>query len=175
MQITIEQATTADIKELGLLYDTVCTHLENNINYPGWKKGIYPIEEDAAQAVREGSLYTAKTDGKIIGSVILRHEPEVAYASADWHTDLDYSDILVIYTFAIHPAYQNQGIGSKMMEFIKDHSQKTNIKAIRLDVHQKNTPAIQLYKKHGFQYIDTVDLGYSDFGLSEFELYQLLL
>ncbi len=46
---------------------------------------------------------------------------------------------------------------------------------IRLDVYEKNQPAINLYRKYDFAYIDTVDLGYSEYGLENFELYQKLL
>ena len=175
MVITIEKGTEHDIKELGCLYDTVCDYLEHNVNYPGWKKGIYPAEEDAVQGVQEGNLYVARHDGRIIGTVILRHTPEDAYAKADWGIDLDYDHIFVIYTFAIHPDYQNKGVGRQMMEFIIDHSKKMNAKAVRLDVYEKNAPAIGLYKRFGFQYIDKVDLGYGNFGLEEFELYQKIL
>lgn len=61
------------------------------------------------------------------------------------------------------------------MEFALEQSREEKIKAIRLDVYEKNTPAISLYRKYGFHYIDTVDLGYGEFGLDNFELYQKLL
>lgn len=175
MTITIEKGTQSDIKELGCLYDTVCSHLERNINYPGWKKGIYPVEEDAAEAIKEGTLFAAKHNNTIIGTVILHHKPEDAYRTVNWHIDLDYTDIFLISTFAIHPDYQKQGLGRQMMDFIIDHCKKMNAKAIRLDVHEKNTPAISLYKSYGFQYIDKVDLGYGEYGLADFELYQKIL
>ena len=49
------------------------------------------------------------------------------------------------------------------------------MKAIRLDVYEKNIPAIRLYERTGFEYIDTVDLGYSMYGLDLYQLYQRLL
>ena len=48
------------------------------------------------------------------------------------------------------------------MEFALEQSREEKIKAIRLDVYEKNTPAISLYRKYGFRYIDTVDLGYGE-------------
>nr|WP_276207740.1 GNAT family N-acetyltransferase [Lysinibacillus sp. KCTC 33748] len=89
--------------------------------------------------------------------------------------DLDYKDILVIYTFAVHPTYLKKGIGKRLMDFIIQYSKEMNIKAIRLDVYEKNKPAIKLYRKYGFEYIDTIDLGYSEYGLDNFELYQKIL
>ena len=61
------------------------------------------------------------------------------------------------------------------MEFILSYAAQQGIKAVRLDVYEKNTPAIRLYEKLGFGYVDTVDLGYGEYGLDRFRLYQYLL
>lgn len=114
-------------------------------------------------------------EGCIAGTVVLSHKPEENYKQADWHVDLDYADIFVIHTLAVHPRFLHQGIGRKIMEFIVEYSVRMKRKAIRLDVYEKNTPAIRLYEQFGFQYIDTVDLGYGMHGLDWFKLYQRLL
>lgn len=171
----IVKGTVNEIEELECLYDELNDYLAAHINYPGWKKGVYPIKEDAVTGIEEGTLYVIKEGDRIAGSVILSHIPEKAYSNADWGIDLDYKDVLVIYTFAIHPDYLKKGVGKKFMEFIIRHSEEQHIKAIRLDVYEKNIPAISLYKKYGFQYIDTIDLGYSEYGLDKFELYQKLI
>ncbi len=171
----IEKGCLRDIDELEGLYNDLNDYLEAHINFPGWKKGIYPVKETALQGIKEGNLFVARNDKQIMGSVILRHEPEPAYDKADWKTDLEYKDIFVVYTFAVHPLYLKQGVGKAMMDFIIQYSKENNIRAIRLDVYEKNTPAICLYKTYGFQYIDTVDLGYSEYGLDKFQLYQKLL
>ena len=171
----IVKGTERDIDELELLYNNLNDYLAVQTNYPGWIKGIYPIRETAVLGIEEGNLYVIKEGDNIIGSVILRQKPEPAYSNADWGVKLDYKDIIVIYTLAVHPDYLRKGIGKKLIEFIIQYSKELNIKAIRLDVYKENIPAISLYKKYGFQYIDTVDLGYGEYGLDEFELYQKLL
>lgn len=171
----IEKGCPDDINELEYLYNDLNDYLETHINFPGWKKGIYPVRETAFKSIEEGSLFVVKNDGHIAGSVILRHEPEPAYSKADWKIELEDKDIFVVYTFAVHPLYLKQGVGKVLMDFIIQYSRDMGVKAIRLDVYEKNTPAICLYKKYGFQYIDTVDLGYSEYGLDKFELYQKLL
>lgn len=62
-----------------------------------------------------------------------------------------------------------------MLEFVLDYAAGENMKAVRLDVYEKNTPAIRLYEQMGFGYVDTVDLGYSAYGLKRFRLYQRML
>lgn len=168
----IRKGTRQDIDELAALYEEMTDYLDCHVNYPGWKTGIYPIREDAVQGVMEGTLFVALEDGRVVGTVILRHQPEDAYDSADWHNDLGYEDILVVYTFAVRPQFLRQGIGRKIMEFVLDYAVDMGIKAVRLDVYEKNIPAIRLYERLGFQYIDTVDLGY---GLNGYKLYQYLV
>ena len=156
----IRKGTETDIEEVSALYDAVNDYLESHTNYPGWRKGVYPTREDAAQGIAENNLFVAEVEGQIAGTFILRHRPEEAYALADWGNQLDYSEILVLYTFAVHPRFLRQGIGKQLMEFILGYAAREKIKAVRLDVYEKNTPAIRLYEQMGFQYVDTVDLGY---------------
>lgn len=61
------------------------------------------------------------------------------------------------------------------MNFAESFGLQNNIKAIRLDVYEKNTPAIKLYEHCGYQYISTVDLGLGCYGLEWFKLYEKLL
>lgn len=171
----IRKGSNADIEKVSALYDAICGHLESHTNYCGWRQGIYPAREDAAAGIEEQALWVADIDGRIAGTLILRHTPEEAYALADWDTALEYSEILVLYTFAVHPDFLHQGIGRQMLEFVLDYAAGENMKAVRLDVYEKNTPAIRLYEQMGFGYVDTVDLGYSAYGLKRFRLYQRML
>ena len=68
-----------------------------------------------------------------------------------------------------------KGVGRQLVHFVVDYGRKNGMKAVRLDVYEKNEPAIRLYQKCGFQYIDTVDLGYGKYGLDRFALFQKLL
>ena len=172
----IRKGRIEDIDELAALYDAVNDHLERHVNYAGWKKGVYPVREDAERAVGNGTLFAAVEDGRIVGTFILLNRPEAGYAQADWGNELDYSEIFVLHTFAVHPRYLRTGIGKTLLEYILKYAADMNMKAVRLDVYEKNTPAIRLYEKLGFEYIDTVDLGYgSIYGLDWFRLYQRLI
>lgn len=175
MNIIIEKGTRYDIDQLEQLYDDLNDYLEAGINYPGWRKGIYPAREDAVTGVANDNLYVAKDAGKIVGSLILSHEPESAYHKVHWGIDADYSDIFVIYTFAVHPEYLKNGVGMALMDFAVQHGMKEHAKAIRLDVYEKNLPAVRLYEKCEFKYVDTVDLGLGNYGLHCFKLYEKLL
>jgi len=172
MDTVIELGSEKDIDELENLYNILNDYLAEGVNYPGWMQGIYPIRQDAVNGVKNGTLYVAKHNGKIIGSIILNHEPESAYYKVKWKIESDYCDIFVIHTFIIHPEYMKLGIGKALMDFAVEYSLQSNIKSIRLDVYENNIPAINLYEKCGFQYINTVDLGLGNYGLNSFKLYE---
>lgn len=175
MKHIIEKGLPSDIDALEAFYDELTDYLETHINYPGWKRGIYPDRETAETGVHEGTLYVVRDGSRIAGTVILRHVPEEAYSGANWGNELSYDDIIVIYTLAVHPDYLGKGVGREIMTFVVETARRTQMKAIRLDVYEKNIPAISLYRGFGFEYIGNVDLGYSGFGLDSFQLYQKVL
>ncbi|MDF2512375.1 MAG: acetyltransferase [Herbinix sp.] len=175
MNITIRLGTENDIDELEQLYNNLNDHLAATTNYPGWKKGIYPARKDAEAGISEGCLYVSVSSNKIIGSIILRHKPEPAYLPVKWMKDLSYDQVLVIYTLVVHPDYLGKGIGCELLNFASRLGEQSTNKSLRLDVYENNLPAICLYEKCGFQYIDTVDLGLAEYNLHWFKLYEKLL
>jgi len=149
--------------------------LSATTNYPGWIKGVYPIRENAVTGIQNNNLFVARYEGKIVGSIILDHQPEEAYDGVKWKLDTDYSSIFIVRTFVVHPSYLKIGVGRTLIDFSFELAQKSGMKSIRLDVYEKNIPAILLYEKCGFEYIDTVDLGLGNYGLDWFKLYEKVI
>ena len=172
MKFVIESGTPADIDELEEPYDNLNDYLSATTNYPGWIKGIYPVRENAVAGIEDNTLFVLRCNGKIAGSIILDHHPDEAYNSVSWKVDVDYSSIFVIRTFVVHPSFLKMGVGRALMDYSFEQAQQSGIKSIRLDVYENNLPAISLYEKCGFEYIDTVDLGLGNYGLNWFKLYE---
>ena len=175
MDIKIRLATEKDVDALETLYDDANDYLEATTNYPGWQKGVYPVRQVAVEGVRDGCLYVATQNGEIAGSIVLRHSHEPAYEGTIWQANLEDSEVFVIHTFVVNPKYLQHGIGKKMLGFAYEHALITGTRALRLDVYEKNYPAIKLYEKCGYQYVNTVSLGLEDIGLDWFKLYEKLL
>ncbi len=144
MEVKIRLGTEKDIDLLGQLYDSLNDYLASTTNYPGWKKGVYPIRQDAVDGIKEQCLFVATVNNEIIGSMILRHKSEAAYSLATWQEILDDSDVLVIYTFVVDPKHLKHGIGRKMLQFASHYATDTKTKSLRLDVYEKNIPAISM-------------------------------
>lgn len=64
----------------------------------------------------------------------------------------------------VHPYSGKMGIGRALMDYSFELARQSGINSIRLDVYEKNLPAISLYEKCGYEYIDTVDLGLAIMG-----------
>lgn len=175
MEIKIEHGTDTDLDAIEQLYNDLHAILEAGVNYPGWIKGIYPTREDAAIGIAEHSLFVARRGNEIVGTIILNHKPEKGYESAKWQYNGNYSLVLMIHTLVVHPASVKLGIGAQLMGFAESFGKQSGMKAIRLDVYENNTPAIALYERCGYQYIQSVDLGYGCYGLNWFKLYEKLL
>lgn len=175
MNLKIEPGFITDIDELEKLYDDLNDYLSATINYPGWIKGIYPIRKNAVTGIDNKSLFIARFDNKIVGSIILDHLPEKAYNDIVWKLDVDYNHIFVIRTFVVNPSYLQMCVGRALIDYTFELARNSGIKSIRLDVYEKNLPAISLYKKCGFEYIDTVDLGLRNYGLDWFKLYEKII
>lgn len=175
MELKIEKGTEKDIDEIAGLYDEVNDFLEKGTNYPGWKKGIYPVREDAVHGLGQDCLFVVRLKDKIVGSVILSHEPEHGYEKVTWWYEGSYELIYVIHTLVVHPDYLKLGIGRRLLRFAEEYGIENGMKAIRLDVNERNIPAISLYEDCGYQYVARVDLGYGAYGIPWFKLYEKLL
>lgn len=175
MELTIEQATAEEIDEIALLYEEVVGHLVAGTNYPGWIKGVYPTRGTAEDAVAGGTLYVARQASKLVGAAVLNQKQEPAYHTVQWAMDAQDADILVVHTLVVHPSCPRRGIAEGLIQFAAGLALARGMKAIRLDVHEKNTPAIRLYQKCGFQFVGTVSLGFERYGLKWYKLFEKVL
>lgn len=63
---------------------------------------------------------------------------------------MDAADMMNI---AVHPAYRRQGIAELLVNALISELQALAVQSLALEVRVSNTPAIQLYKKLGFEKI----------------------
>ncbi len=173
--IHIKKAVEADVDGIEKLYEDICDYLEMHKNYPGWKKGVYPVRFDAEKALMKNALYIARIEGKTAGTIILKHEPEDGYKKGKWLVKDDYRYIYVVYTLAVHPNFLKCGVGKELLMFAEQVARKEGCVSIRLDVVKGNIPAERLYQKCGYQLIGTVSLGYEEYGLPWYHLYEKVL
>lgn len=175
MSLIIRQGTPEDLDALEKLYGEVCGHMAATVNYTGWKQDVYPARRDAEAGIREGTLFLADGEGGPAGSFILSPRQEDAYAGAKWRMELEAREVRAVYTFTVSPRWRRKGVGRAMLAYASRCAKEQGARALRLDVYEKNLPAIRLYESAGFRYVDTVSLGLEEIGLDWFRLYEKLL
>ncbi len=169
--ITIELGKASDLLAVSMLYDDLNDELARGINYPGWLKNIYPTKETALEGIEEGTLYIAKLDEEIAGTIILNSKQPGGYETLEWSVDEQGEEVMVIHTLAVHPKFLRYGIARRLLEFADQLARTKAARTIRLDVYTNNLPAIKLYESCGYAFVGEVDLGYAEYGLDLFKCF----
>lgn len=103
--------------------------IENSVYYAPWPKlafsssiGLYPA-------------FVIENNTQILGYCIFSMTKEEAH----------------ILNLVIAPAFQAQGLGRILLQFVLDFLEQHQITRISLEVAQNNLAAIRLYESHGFK------------------------
>ena len=92
-------------------------------------------------------LYREINDNKLaVMQVITVNDLVVGFCDY-WNT----FDSGTICQIAIHPEYQNQKLGSKLLEEVFKDAKAKKTRTLTLEVRASNTKAINFYKKYGFK------------------------
>ena len=173
--IIVRQATDSDLDAVEALYNELNDYLAVHENYPRWRRGLYPLREQAEEGLREESLYVAVCRDKIVGTVIFLQEQGEVYRDVAWQIDYDVP-VIVIHVLAVHPDYFGCGVGRALLGHAETVGREQGKKAIRLDTYEENLPAVRLYEKCGFQYCGMVDLGLEEiYGLKWYKVFEKVI
>lgn len=105
--------------------------------YPDWRVGQKEVVEKTIQ--KEGLLtWVAEVDGKAVGFVVygLNHETKIGE----------------VQLLAVHPAYQNHGIGTELNTFALDKFKENGMKLAIVGTggDEGHAPARRTYEKVGY-------------------------
>ena len=71
-------------------------------------------------------------------------------------------EVFHILSFAVHPLYRGQGIGSMLLAEIINRARKAVFKSVLLEVRVSNTKARKLYERFGFKIVKRKERYYMD-------------
>jgi ribosomal protein S18 acetylase RimI-like enzyme len=94
-----------------------------------------PMTADYAHMVIENDIWVLELDGQHAGVLVLIHEPEA----------------LLIYSVAVHPDYQKQGLGRRLLAWAEQQAVLSGYRTIRLYTNARFTHNIHLYQRLGYQ------------------------
>ncbi len=174
-ELVIRKATDLDIDNMEKFYFEINDYLERTNNYPAWEKGVYPARGDAERSVKDNTLVIATIDDEIVASAIVNNKYTEQYNRVKWTGDFGDNEILIIHTFAVSSKYSKKGIGVELIKWIENYAKEIGVKSIRLDCYEGNPPALKLYERCGFTYLDTISIGLEAIGLDWFKIYEKLV
>ncbi len=67
-----------------------------------------------------------------------------------------------LYSYAVDPAYRNKRIGSRLVQAAEKLAQENDCVTLRLEIRTDNIASINLFKKNGYRYLESVPDYYED-------------
>ena len=105
--------------------------IENESFFEPWSKKMLLKEFEGNSFLKH---YVYEKDGEIVGFYILSV----------------LSDLVEIFTIAVDKDHRGEGIGSALLEHLISLAKEKSAKEIWLEASTKNTAAVNLYQKYGF-------------------------
>ena len=92
----------------------------------------------------EQDIVVAEQDGIILGFAVLHHiqKPENPF--------MHERDFLDIDEFCVDEAHRRQGVGTALMDFIREYAQQKGFRRIELNMWEFNQDALAFYEAAGF-------------------------
>lgn len=101
-------------------------------------------EEELASMIDSNSIFVAKEDDKVLGYVLLSSR-EGKKNGYKYRKELD------IDAMGVDEKYRNQGIGRKLLEYVKQYAKDNDYTDLRLTVNEENENARHLYEEVEFK------------------------
>ena len=101
-------------------------------------------KEELERLIETNCIFVIKKDNIIVGYVLLS-------SKEGKKNGYKYRKQLEIEAMGIDKEYRNQGIGTRLLEFVKEYGKNNNYTDLRLTVNEENENAIHLYEKVGFK------------------------
>lgn len=96
----------------------------------------------------KGDGFVLYSGQKLTGTITLYKERNKS--QCQWYRE---EGVSYFGQFAVEPELQNNGIGSRLMEFIEDYAATSGLKEIALDTSEKAQHLIDYYSKRGYRFI----------------------
>jgi ribosomal protein S18 acetylase RimI-like enzyme len=129
-QFNIRKASLDDVEAISALTDAAYAKY-----IPLIGRKPQPMTADYSKMVIENSIWLLFAENQLAGVLVLVYEPEN----------------VLIYSVAIRPEYQHQGLGQRLLTWSEQQAVQDGYKSIRLYTNERFEDNIRLYKRLGYQ------------------------
>lgn len=151
----IRKATENDIDAVAAGYEELFDYEDRHGSTTNWVRGVYPTRKTAQKGVAAGTLYVSEENGEIAAHMILNDDRPPHYDTVAWKHPAEKEKIRVIHTLCVPPSHAGSGQATKMVKFAVEKAKSEGCTALQIDTEIGNLPAQALYKKLGFDLVDT--------------------
>jgi GNAT superfamily N-acetyltransferase len=129
-KVTLRLATLADVDAISALKDAAYSKY-----IPLIGRKPLPMTADYSMMVIENTIWLLYVDDYLAGVLVLEYEPET----------------MLIYSVAIQPEYQGQGLGLRLLAWAEGQALEAGYQTIRLYTNELFTYNINLYLSLGYK------------------------
>ena len=165
----IKKAKEEELEEIYDLYSICRQDLEQK-DILMWDDS-YPTRDLIQKEIQAGTVFLIKKRGKIICSFVLSDYLDDLWKSVKWEDN----KFLGLHLLAVHPEYQRNGYGNKIVRFSENFAKVNNYSSVHLDVLSKNKAAIKLYKQKGYKKVGKLIFDFKPAGFQEYHCYEKVL
>ena len=155
--ITIRKAAEPDIIPVAEIYEHIIAEEEAGRVCIGWKRGVYPTEHTAREALAAGELFVMDDGGGIVAAARINRIQVPEYADAQWEYAAPDDKIMVLHTLVVEPACAGKGYGTEFVRFYERYALENGCLYLRMDTNVKNAAARRLYARLGYKEVGVVD------------------
>ncbi len=165
----IKKATIDELEEIFELYKTCSEDLI--------ERGIYMWDEDyptvdlIEKEIKLDNMFLIEDDDQIIAAFDLNDYLDDLWQPVNWQDE----NFLGLHLLAVHPDYQRQGYGLKVLKFSEDYASNKNYTSIHLDVLSKNKAALKLYRNNGYQKVGELNFDFKPEGYQKYLCFEKIL
>ena len=152
----IRKAEERDILPVAAIYERIIAGEEAGRTCIGWKRGVYPTEQTAREALAAGELFVMTDGGAVTAAARINQTQVPEYADASWTADAPDDKVMVLHALVVSPKIKGKGYGTAFVEFYEKYALENGCPYLRMDTNAKNAVARSLYKKLGYSEVSTV-------------------
>ncbi len=101
-------------------------------------------QEELVDMIANRAIFVARIENQVVGYILMSSK-EGKKNGYRYRKELDIDAI------GVDKTYRNQGIGGKLLEYVKEYAKENDYTDLKLTVNEENENARHLYEKVGFK------------------------
>ena len=143
----IRLGNVSDINVVLDITKSCATYMIQNGIYQ-WNE-YYPDQTSFLNYIENRELYVYTKERKVVACISLCNKIDEIYRPVKWKTKN--KNNLYIHRLAVHPEFQQKGIGRRLMDFAEIYAKEKKYNSVRLDTFSLNKRNLKFYESRGYE------------------------